>query len=128
MNKNIRRKNILKDTKDISTQSCSQCGMCCRLFLINVTKKEWESGYYKTPLKQFFLHDSFTTVQKYGGNIIAQKKDGSCIYLKHNMCSIHTKRPHHCKKFFCSSTAKKYKDMIRIINESKNHGTMQGIC
>ncbi len=95
--------------------SCSQCGICCRLFLINLTQKEWMSSDYKTELKEFDLNNDFNTVQNYGGNILSQKKDGSCIYLNNNLCSIHKKRPRSCRNFFCSSTSKKFKGMIRMI-------------
>ena len=95
--------------------SCSQCGICCRLFLINLTQKEWMSDEYKTELKEFDLNDDFSSVQRYGGNILSQKKDGSCIYLKNNLCAIHKRRPRSCREFFCSSTLKKFKGMQRMI-------------
>ena len=43
--------------KKWSVQSCSQCGICCRLFLINLTQKEWMSGKYKTELKKIDLDE-----------------------------------------------------------------------
>lgn len=103
------------------TRLCSQCGICCRLFLINLNQKEWLSDEYKTQLKEFFLNDDFNTVRRYGGNILSQKKDGSCIYLKNNFCSIHKRRPQSCKDFFCESTLKKFKGMIRMIKERKEN-------
>jgi len=111
--------------KEISIKSCPQCGICCRLFLINLTQEEWMSGGYKTQLKEFGLDDDFTTVQRYGGNILSQKKDGSCIYLKNNLCSIHKKRPQSCRDFFCESTSKKFKGMISMIKERRENNTMQ---
>jgi Fe-S-cluster containining protein len=99
--------------------SCSSCGRCCRLFLINLTQEEWLSGKYKTQFKKFDLNDDFSIIQNYGGNLLSQKKDGSCIYLKNNLCSIHEKRPQSCKEFFCESTLKKFKGMIKMINNKK---------
>ena len=105
--------------QNIPLQSCTQCGICCTLFLINLTKKEWESGKYNTELKEFDLDNKFETIQKYGGNILKQNRDGSCIYLIKNICSIHNERPQFCKNFFCSSTSKKYKSMIEEIKKNK---------
>jgi len=111
--------------KEILIRSCSQCGICCKLFLINLTQEEWMSGGYKTQLKEFGLDDDFTTAQRYGGNILSQKKNGSCIYLKNNLCSIHKKRPQFCRDFFCESTLKKFKGMISIIKERRENNTIQ---
>ena len=103
----------------LSFESCSQCGICCRLFLVNLNQKEWMSGKYKTQLKGFDLNDDFNNIQRYGGNILSQKKDGSCIYLRNNLCSIHKKRPQSCNDFFCASTLKKLRGMIEMINKRK---------
>jgi len=105
--------------KKAPIQSCSQCGICCKLFLINLTKKEWKSGKYNTELKEFDSDNKFEIIQKYGGNILRQNKDGSCIYLNKNICSIHNDRPQFCKDFFCSSTSKKYKNMLDTIRKNK---------
>jgi Fe-S-cluster containining protein len=102
---------------------CIACGVCCKLFLINLNKSEYESGYYKTQFEDFGLIDSFKESELYGGNIIKQTNDGSCIYLKKGKCSIHKKRPSSCKKFFCNSKNKNYKEMIKMINDYKNKKT-----
>jgi len=107
-----------KNKKEILIRKCSQCGICCRLFLINLTQEEWRSGWYKTQLKEFGFDDDFDIVQKYGGNILTQKKDGSCIYLNNNVCSIHKRRPQSCRDFFCASTSKKFRGMISMITFS----------
>ena len=70
---------------------------------------------YQTELKEFEIDDDFEAGQKYGGNILSQKKDGSCIYLKNNLCSIHQKRPQACRDFSCLSKSKKFEGMIGII-------------
>src|SRR3990170_7602864 len=117
-----------KDKKELLTQSCSQCGICCRLFLINLTQKEWLSGGYKIQLKEFGLDDDFNTVQRYGGNILNQKNDGSCIYLKNNLCSIHKRRPQSCRDFICSSTSKKFRGMISTIKERRKNDETHTRC
>jgi len=97
---------------------CSQCGKCCKLFLINLNKKEWGSGVFQTAFKDFDLDNDFEIIKKYGGNILQQRKDGSCIYLKSNLCSIHEKKPQACRDFSCSSTLSKFKGMIGKIKEA----------
>lgn len=104
-----------EDKKQLFLQKCSRCGKCCRLFLINLNKKEWGSGWFQTELKEFDTGEDFSIVQKYGGNILRQKKDGSCIYLKNNLCSIHKRRPQVCRDFSCISTSGKFQEMIGII-------------
>lgn len=108
-----------KDKKESLIQSCTLCGACCTLFCINLTQKEWESGAYKTMIHTSETTDNFKTINTYGGNIVQQHSDGSCIYLKNNACSIHKTRPQSCRNFFCTSQAKKYKTMIRMINNKK---------
>jgi len=93
MKREAELKKLPKDEKEAMIRSCSQCGICCRMFFINLNQKEWESGAYETLAKSPEVDDQFHSVQEYGGNILRQKKDGSCIYLKNNACSIHTRRP-----------------------------------
>ena len=113
-------KKLSKGEKEVLIRSCSQCGICCRLFLINLTQTEWASGKYKTELKGFDFGSDFNFVEKNGGNILRQKKDGSCIYLKNNLCSIHTKRPQSCRDFFCTSPSEKFRRMIRMIKKRRD--------
>jgi len=103
-------------------KKCSGCGVCCQLFLINLNKKEYESGFYKTMFGNFKITDTFRQAQKYGANILAQNEDGSCVYLKNNSCLIYLERPQVCRRFFCTSKSKRFKEMIRQIEE-KSFGT-----
>jgi len=98
---------------------CEGCGICCKLFLINLTEKEYFSGKYKTQFREFEVIDDFSKAEECGANIIEQKDDESCIYLKDKKCSIHLKRPEACKAFFCDSKDSKFKGMIKEINEIK---------
>ncbi len=98
---------------------CSQCGLCCSLFLINLTKEECQSGKYKTQFEEFGLIDDFNEASKIGGNFLKQKEDGSCVYLNDNKCSIHQTRPQVCKEFFCSSKKKRFQGMIRQIEKKR---------
>lgn len=103
---------------ELKSSLCYKCGICCRLFLINLTEKEWLSGRYATDLKIFPPEESFINIQKYGGNILKQKKDGSCIYLGNRLCTIHKDRPQACRNFSCRSHLAKYKDMIKMIRKN----------
>lgn len=98
-------------------KKCRQCGICCQLFLINLDKAEYKSGKYQTMFGEFGMVKNFSETQKYGLNLLAQKKDGSCIYLKNNSCKIHTDRPSVCRKFFCDSKSLKFKRMREMIDQ-----------
>lgn len=106
--------------KEIKMDKCSQCGVCCRLFMINLNEEEYRSKRYRTLFDEFDFVDDFREAEQIGANILAQKKDGSCIYLKDKRCSIHDKRPEVCRKFFCSSKEKKFESMIKKIEAGKS--------
>ena len=99
--------------------NCNQCGVCCKLFLINLSEEEYDSGNYKTVSDNFKLNDKFIDIESYGGNILEQNEDGSCVYLKDSKCSIHNYRPKVCGIFFCNSKNKKFTNMIEKINKNK---------
>ncbi len=104
---------------------CDACGVCCKLFLINLTEEEYKSGKYKTQFQVFGQVDNFIEAEQDAANIIEQKEDGSCIYLENGKCSIHETRPQSCRKFFCSSKDEKYKTMIERVNRVKQATTLQ---
>ena len=98
---------------------CSQCGLCCHLFLINLSEEEYSSGDYQTQLQEFGQINDFAKASSCGANILKNKKDGGCIYLKRNKCSIHKKRPQVCREFFCDSKSKRFAKMIQKIKKLK---------
>ena len=65
-----------------------------------------------------FVED-FEEAELIGANLLAQKEDGSCIYLDNNQCSIHDKRPAVCKPFFCTSKEPGFQEMVKIVEENK---------
>ena len=99
---------------------CSVCGVCCKLFLINLTEKEYKSERYKTQFEMFGMVDEFDEAERCAANIIEQNEDGSCIYLKKRKCSIHETKPKACRTFFCASKDKQFKTMIDKIKKEKN--------
>ena len=96
---------------------CSQCGVCCKIFLINLTEDEYKSGRYKTMFDEYI--DDFEKVEMVGANILSQNKDEECIYLKDNKCSIHKERPRSCMNFFCDSKEDGFQKMIEEIQNYK---------
>ncbi len=103
----------------MSKLKCKMCGLCCKLFLINLNKEEYYSSKYLTVFNDIEIIDDFKFASEYGANILKQKNDGSCIYLKNNICSIHEKRPEVCRNFFCMGTEDKYKEMRTIIEAAR---------
>jgi len=100
---------------------CSQCGVCCKLFWINLTEEEYRSGKYKTYFEMFGFVDDFEEAVRDGANLLAKNDDGSCIYLKDNKCSIHKDKPKACQKFFCKSKDPQFASMIKKIEEYKSN-------
>jgi Fe-S-cluster containining protein len=100
--------------------SCKSCGVCCSLFLINLSKKEYESGKYKTMFQEFGIIEDFNKAKNCGASFLAKKSDNSCVYLTDKKCSIHADRPKVCRNFFCDSKKKKFVGMIEIIKKFKN--------
>ena len=98
---------------------CSGCGVCCKLFLINLSKEEYLSNKFRTQFESFGLVKDFMEAEMCGANIITQRTDGSCFYLKDSKCSIHDFKPVACKEFFCNSKKESFKSMIDKINERK---------
>ena len=98
---------------------CSQCGLCCCLFLVNLAEEEYQSGKYRTQLGEFGLIDDFRKAAVCGANILKQKKDGNCIYLREKKCSIHKTRPQVCREFFCTSKLEKFRKMIEQIEKKR---------
>ena len=109
------KKNIINNMAN----KCFECGTCCKLFLINLTEEEYKSGKYKTQFEMFGLINDFKEAERCAANIIEQKEDGSCVYLKEGKCSIHQIRPKSCREFFCTSKNKRFKGMIEKIKQSK---------
>jgi len=86
---------------------------------VNLTEEEYRSNKYETQFKEFNKIDNFRKATACGANILKQKKDGRCIYLKRSKCSIHKIRPQVCREFFCASRLKKFKKMIDQIEKKR---------
>ena len=99
--------------------NCIQCGVCCKLFVINLNEEEYGSGRYKTVFEEFGVVE-FTEAEMTGANLLAQQEDESCIYLEDGKCSIHDSRPQSCRKFFCDSEDPWFKQMIEKIEKVKS--------
>jgi len=86
---------------------------------VNLNEKEYQSGKYRIQFEELALIDDFRKATACGANILKQKKDDSCIYLKGNKCSIHKIRPQVCREFFCTSKLKKFRKMIKQIKKKR---------
>lgn len=97
-------------------KKCNKCGICCKLFLINLNGAEYKSRRYKTMFEKFGIIENFSKAKKYGINILAQNEDNGCVYLKNNSCSIYKDRPRVCREFFCTSKSKKFEKMRQLLS------------
>lgn len=98
---------------------CKLSGVCCKLFYINLTKEEYQSKTFKTQFEEFGYVEDFNEAEAYGANILSKNDDGSCVYLVGNKCSIHARRPHVCRDFFCASSEPKFAEMVSMIKKEK---------
>ncbi len=103
-----------------SAMKCSQCGTCCKLFVINLNEAEYKSGKFKTVFEEFGPVKDFAEAELIGANLLAQKEPTiTCIYLQDSKCSIHQDRPQACRDFFCESKEEWCQGMIKKIKEYK---------
>lgn len=100
--------------------SCNGCGLCCKLFLINLNKQEYQSGKFQTIFAHLGPVLEYKLAKVCGANFLAKKPDGSCIYLEGTQCGIHETRPQVCRDFFCTSLAKKFSVMVQEIKAADN--------
>jgi Fe-S-cluster containining protein len=69
---------------------CGKCGNCCRLRIIEITKDDVDR-LKKAGLRNFY--------EKKSGEYWMKRKNGRCIFLKDDLCSIHKIRPQICRDF-----------------------------
>jgi len=110
----------MKNKRKQTQPSCSMCGLCCRLFLININEEEYCSGQYLTVFDDIEIFDDFSKARECGANLLRQQRDGSCVYLKESKCTIHRTRPAVCRGFFCCGTENKYKEMRNIVESARS--------
>jgi len=99
---------------------CNSCGLCCKLFYINLSEKEYRSGRFRTIFSHINKIDDFKLAKSCGANLLTKKENGECVYLKGNRCRIHADRPEVCRSFYCTSKAKRFQEMIKIINQARS--------
>lgn len=100
--------------------TCNGCGLCCKLFYINLSKVEYESDKYQTIFRDIYKDTNYVKARECGAIFLDKKENEECIYLINNKCSIHDRRPVVCRNFYCSSKSKKFEKMRRIIEEARN--------
>lgn len=91
--------NFLEGLKNQSVDvPCNGCSVCCRCGFA-ILLKEDEVDRFKGDTMSVELDDGrkFTALKV--------KKDGSCIYVNEQGCSIHETRPRACRVFDCRGFA-----------------------
>jgi Fe-S-cluster containining protein len=73
-----------------SSVPCSGCTRCCRGDAIRLLPDEDASQYLTEP------HERFP-----GELMLAHNKNDDCIYLGHDGCTIHERKPVMCRVFDC---------------------------
>jgi Fe-S-cluster containining protein len=103
--------------KSNSKIKCKGCGWCCKLFVVSLSEEEYKKRKYKLMFDEYIK--DFEEAELVGGNLLAQKDDGTCFYLENNRCEIYRDRPQICRNFSCSSKKKQFKDMIVLIKKKR---------
>lgn len=72
---------------------CLACApaRCCHVMEAPLTPREIHSGLYQLQPVHWPHRPRF----------LARGPDGACIYLQHELCSIHPTRPAACRDYFC---------------------------
>lgn len=99
--------------------SCEQCGVCCKLFFINLNETEFRSGEFQTIFDDVEIDKDFALISDCGANFLAKNEAGACVYLQDNCCKIHNRRPQVCRAFFCKDDSLEFEEMRNIITKNK---------
>ena len=98
---------------------CRKCGECCKGYGGTfVTEKDLEaiSQYTKIPVKTLLNDYCRLSGSK---PVLAQGKDGYCIFRKEKLCSIHPVKPRMCRAWpFIES----------VLKDPRNWHIMAGFC
>ena len=80
---------------------CDRCGKCCQWpgeVLLSESEISNMSKYMGCSENEFI--QNFTTLrQSRVGLTLAEKSDGSCIFLEGNSCKVHQSKPNQCSNF-----------------------------
>ncbi|MBU0615704.1 MAG: YkgJ family cysteine cluster protein [Nanoarchaeota archaeon] len=101
---------ITKDTplKDILNQDCDRCGHCCKYgtgFLVKEDLKRIADHLKikEKELKERWLEEKELFHTKLWRPKTEKRPFGRCVFLKHDLCSIHTVKPLQCRVGNCKS-------------------------
>lgn len=82
-------------------------GMCCRKWNVPIQESEFTAGSYNAKKVCVIDGNDCTNKRQHCINRqfrLAQKDDGSCVYLgDDNRCSIYDRRPQVCRNFNCKN-------------------------
>lgn len=88
----------MKPTADVP---CNDCTACCRNEAVPLVEGDNPENY------------GDNLVQVGGVTMLKTNERGECIFLAHGGCSIHEKRPIHCRAFDCRLLYLQYANLSR---------------
>jgi Fe-S-cluster containining protein len=77
---------------------CRQCAECCRVPEVQLAERDVEhlARFLGVPAKKFV--EQYTSVDE-DGAMILQKREGACVFLEGNDCTVYEARPGNCERF-----------------------------
>ena len=80
---------------------CDRCGNCCKWpGEVPLSKSEISRMSEHLACSENEFIQNFTTLrQSRSGLTLAEKSDGSCIFLEGKSCKVHQSKPNQCRNF-----------------------------
>jgi Fe-S-cluster containining protein len=77
---------------------CRQCAECCRVPEVQLAERDVEhlARFLGVSAKKFV--EQYTSVDE-DGAMILQKREGACVFLEGNDCTVYEARPGNCERF-----------------------------
>lgn len=85
--------------KPLPPLKCNGCTVCCEKDTIYLQPGD-DPAQYKTKMLN-------------GQRVLAKRKNGNCVYLGKNGCSIHLRAPQECRAFDCRRYAMNVRKLSR---------------
>ncbi|HTX36574.1 MAG TPA: YkgJ family cysteine cluster protein [Bryobacteraceae bacterium] len=82
---------------------CTQCASCCKVATTSVSDRDVERlarhlGISREKfVAEYTMHDAGEPL--HGGRILRRTKEGGCVFLEGNLCSLYEARPETCQRF-----------------------------
>ncbi len=79
---------MLRPWTEFKRWSCVKCGKCCYYYRVPLTA--FEATYFTRKYGEVVTYSN-------GSYYLRRRLDGSCVFLKGNLCSIHVEKPRSCR-------------------------------